>query len=78
MERYAHVTAGQQREAADLLDHAVVGPQQSVTQSVTNADEGVVRDREEEPGMVGLLEKRGSGGKIRTYDQAVNSRPLYH
>jgi hypothetical protein len=20
----------------------------------------------------------GSGGKIRTYDQAVNSRPLYH
>jgi hypothetical protein len=20
----------------------------------------------------------GSGGRIRTYDQAVNSRPLYH
>jgi hypothetical protein len=20
----------------------------------------------------------GSGGKIRTYDQAINSRPLYH
>ena len=78
MERYAHVTAGQQREAADLLDHAVAGPQQSVTQSVTNADEGVVRDRKEEPGMVGSLEKSGSGGKIRTYDQAVNSRPLYH
>ena len=24
------------------------------------------------------LEKVGSGGRTRTYDQAVNSRPLYH
>ena len=24
------------------------------------------------------LRKSGSGGRIRTYDQAVNSRPLYH
>ncbi len=24
------------------------------------------------------LEWSGSGGKIRTYDQAINSRPLYH
>ena len=27
----------------------------------------------------GQLEREsGSGGRIRTYDQAVNSRPLYH
>ena len=24
------------------------------------------------------LERSGSGGRTRTYDQAVNSRPLYH
>ena len=28
---------------------------------------------------VGLLVREiGSGGRIRTYDQAINSRPLYH
>ena len=25
-----------------------------------------------------LFEKFGSSGRIRTYDQSVNSRPLYH
>ena len=25
-----------------------------------------------------LARGNGSGGKIRTYDQAINSRPLYH
>lgn len=25
-----------------------------------------------------LATESGSGGRIRTYDQAVNSRPLYH
>ena len=25
-----------------------------------------------------IQEAVGSGGRIRTYDQAVNSRPLYH
>jgi hypothetical protein len=24
------------------------------------------------------VEGSGSGGRIRTYDQAINSRPLYH
>ena len=27
---------------------------------------------------VPMLRESGSGGRIRTYDQAVNSRPLYH
>jgi hypothetical protein len=78
MERYAHVTAGQQREAADLLEWAVTGLRPSVTRSVTEPVDGVVPDGAELPG-VGLHEGgSGSGGKIRTYDQAINSRPLYH
>jgi hypothetical protein len=28
-------------------------------------------------GLSGLV-RNGSGGRTRTYDQAVNSRPLYH
>ena len=78
MERYAHVTAAQQREVADLLDWAVTGMGQSVTQSVTDPEEGVGQGGTESPGE-GLHEgESGSGGRIRTYGQAVNSRPLYH
>ena len=78
MERYAHVTAGQQRDAADLLQVALTGSGQSVTQSVTGPVGGVVASRLESP-EAGLHEGGvGSGGRIRTYGQAVNSRPLYH
>jgi integrase len=82
MERYAHVTARQQREAADLLERAVAGPQQavleSVTESVTDPEDWVARSRPELPTVGSPRGKVGSGGRIRTYDQAVNSRPLYH
>ncbi len=79
MERYAHVTAGQQREAADLLERAVAGAvPESVTESVTGLTEGVVSSGLEKAGVVAPLGESGSGGRIRTYDQAVNSRPLYH
>ncbi len=78
MERYAHVTAAQQREGADLLDWAVTGMGQSVTQSVTDPEEGVGQGGTESPGEGPHEGESGSGGKIRTYDQAVNSRPLYH
>ena len=54
MERYAHVTAGQQRDAADLLDIALTGSGQSVTQSVTEAEYGVAGSRSESP-RVGVL-----------------------
>ncbi len=78
MERYAHVTAGQQREAADLLELALTGDVQSVTQSVTDAVEGVPKSREKSPEEGDPDQESGSGGRTRTYDQAVNSRPLYH
>ena len=77
MERYAHVTAAQQRVAADLLHFAVTG-RQSVTQSVTQDDRRVVGGGPESIAEGAPQEGVGSGGKIRTYDQAVNSRPLYH
>ena len=78
MERYAHVTAAQQRQAADLLEAALARPIQSVTQSVTAPENRVASSRPDEP-KVGVPRREvGSGGRIRTYDQAVNSRPLYH
>jgi hypothetical protein len=64
MERYAHVTAGQQRAAADLLDFALTGSLQSVTQSVTEADDGVVRSRPEGAEVVVPLGEDGSGGSV--------------
>jgi integrase len=82
MERYAHVTAGQERLAADLLDRAVTGlatsASESVTESVTDRVDGVVRGRPASPRETDLIGENGSGGRIRTYDHAVNSRPLYH
>jgi len=82
MERYAHVTARQQREAADLLQIAVAGhgPSvwESVTESVTGPTRGLASSRLKEPKVGHPLGESGSGGRTRTYDQAVNSRPLYH
>jgi integrase len=78
MERYAHVTASQQRQAADLLDTALTPPVQSVTPSVTAPENRVARSRLEKPKVGRPRGEVGSGGRIRTYDQAVNSRPLYH
>jgi hypothetical protein len=78
MELYAHVTGGQQRIAADLLEAAVTGLVQSVTPSVTEAADGVASSGPESSEVALPRGKVGSGGRTRTYDQAVNSRPLYH
>jgi len=78
MARCAHVTAAQQRDAADLLDEALTGPIQSVTQSVTGPENGVAWSSPELPTEGIPRGEGGSGGRIRTYDQSVNSRPLYH
>ena len=78
MERYAHVTAVQQRQAADLLDAALAAPIQSVTQSVTDSENRVANSKPDKPRMGRPRGEIGSGGRTRTYDQAVNSRPLYH
>ena len=73
MERYGHVTAGQQRDAAEMLERAL-----TATLTVTESVEGVVPSRAESPEVGDPQGEGGSGGRIRTYDQAVNSRPLYH
>ena len=82
MERYAHVTAGQQRLAADFLDRAVAGgpasASESVTESVTDPADGVASGRPGSAREADLIGETGSGGRIRTYDHAVNSRLLYH
>ena len=78
MARYAHVTATQQRDAADLLNQALTDRLQSVTGSVTGPENGVVWGGTESPKGGIPRGKGGSGGRIRTYDQSVNSRPLYH
>jgi hypothetical protein len=65
-----------------MLELAVVGLTtgfgESVTESVTAAADGVFGSRQESPEEGHSLGTTGSGGRIRTYDQAVNSRPLYH
>jgi integrase len=61
MERYAHVTARQQRQAADLLERAVTG-QQSVTQSVTESLDGVAETRSYGPMEGDPRGEVGSGG----------------
>ncbi len=77
MERFAHVTAAQQRDAADLLNQALTAEIQSVTQSVTGREDAVVWSGPEEAKEGSPRGESGSGGRIRTYDLAVNSRPLY-
>jgi len=74
MEIYSHVSAAQQREAVEVLQRALaeshfeshLGPNSGGQDGARTAETGQF-DRES-----------GSGGRIRTYDQAVNSRPLYH
>ncbi len=78
MERYAHVTAAQQRDAAELLDQALTEQPLTVTVTVTGPADGVVSSGSEQPEAAPFVRESGSGGRIRTYDQAVNSRPLYH
>ena len=78
MQRYAHVTAARERQAADLLEVALTRPGQSVRQSVTEGQDGVAHSRPESPKEGDPRGNVGSGGRTRTYDQAVNSRPLYH
>ena len=41
-------------------------------------EDGVVSGGTESPGEGIPRGEGGSGGRIRTYDQSVNSRPLYH
>jgi hypothetical protein len=62
MEVYSHVTAGQQRDAADLLELAVAGSGQSVTPSVTGPANGVASSRPEGPEVARSRGKVGSGG----------------
>jgi integrase len=74
MEIYSHVSAAQQREAVEVLQRALaeshfeshLGPDLS-GQDLARAARTGQSERES-----------GSGGRTRTYDQAVNSRPLYH
>ena len=72
-EIYSHVSAAQQREAVEVLQRALaeshseshLGPDSGGQDGARTAETGQF-DRES-----------GSGGRTRTYDQAVNSRPLY-
>jgi hypothetical protein len=74
MEIYSHVSAAQQREAVEVLQRALA---ESHSESHLAADSrGQDWARAAETGQ--LERESGSGGRIRTYDQAVNSRPLYH
>jgi hypothetical protein len=78
MERYTHVTAARERLAADLLDRALTAPVVTVTMTVTDPADGVVDSGPEQRETGPFVRESGSGGRTRTYDQAVNSRPLYH
>ena len=49
MERYAHVTAAQQRQIAELLEQALTGPDLTVTVRVTEPPDGVVEGAPEQP-----------------------------
>ena len=74
MEIYSHVSAAQQREAVEVLQRALA---ESHSESHLGPDlDGQDGARAAETGHI--ERESGSGGRIRTYDQAVNSRPLYH
>jgi hypothetical protein len=74
MEIYSHVSAAQQREAVEALQRALA---ESHFESHLGPDSGGQDlPRAAETGQ--FERKSGSGGRTRTYDQAVNSRPLYH
>jgi hypothetical protein len=73
-EIYSLVSAARQCEAVDVLQRALA---ESHLESHLGPDSGgqdLARVAE-----TGQVEREsGSGGRIRTYDMAVNSRPLYH
>jgi integrase len=74
MEIYTHVSAAQQREAVEVLQRALA---ESHFESHLGPDLG--GQDWAKAAETGQPEREsGSGGRIRTYDQAVNSRPLYH
>jgi integrase len=74
MEIYSHVSAAQQREAVEVLQRALA---ESHAESHAKSDlSGAEWPRVEQTSQ--SEGESGSGGRIRTYDQAVNSRPLYH
>jgi integrase len=75
MEIYSHVSAAQQREAVDVLQRALAAESHAESHAKPNLD-GLELPRPEQMGET--ERKNGSGGRTRTYDQAVNSRPLYH
>jgi len=75
MEIYSHVSAAQQREAVDVLQHAIAAKSHAESHASPNLD----GSEWAKAAKTGRIEREsGSGGRIRTYDQAVNSRPLYH
>ncbi len=74
MEIYSHVSAAQQREAVEVLQRALA---ESHSESHLGPDSG--GQDWAKAAETGQVEREsGSGGRTRTYDQAVNSRPLYH
>jgi integrase len=75
MEIYSHVSAAQQREAVDVLQRAIAAESHAESHAMPDLS-GPERP---EAAASGRTEREsGSGGRTRTYDQAVNSRPLYH
>ena len=78
MERYAHVTAAQQRTPPTSSTSRWRAQPLTVTHDSHGSVDGVVEGGPEQPEVGHSFEESGSGGRTRTYDQAVNSRPLYH
>jgi integrase len=74
MEIYSHVSAAQQREAVEVLQRALA-ESHAESHAKSNSSSAELPRVEQ---MGGSERESGSGGRIRTYDQAVNSRPLYH
>jgi site-specific recombinase XerD len=74
MEIYSHVSAAQQREAVEVLQRAL-----AESHAESHAKSNLSGSEWPRVEQIGETEREsGSGGRIRTYDQAVNSRPLYH
>ncbi len=73
MEIYSHVSAAQQREAVEVLQRAL-----AESHSESHLGPGLGGQDWARAAETGQSEREsGSGGRTRTCDQAVNSRPLY-
>jgi integrase len=73
MEIYSHVSAAQQREAVEVLQRAL-----AESHAESHAKSNLSGSEWPRVEQIGETEREsGSGGRTRTYDQAVNSRPLY-